>query len=56
VPLFSPNPEAELLATNEGGIIQLKLHVLSQPAEHTLVLGACPSDARFPPHCELSNS
>jgi hypothetical protein len=42
LPLFSPNPAAELLATNEGGIIQLKLNVLSQPVEHTLVLAASP--------------
>jgi hypothetical protein len=31
-----------LLATNEGGVFKLKLHVLSQPVEHTLVLGARP--------------
>ena len=42
LPSFSPNPAAELLATNEGGILQIKLHVLSQPVEHTLVLGARP--------------
>ena len=54
LPSFSPNPVAELLATNEGGAFQLKLHVLSQPAEHTLVLGASPcspgirSVQRFP--------
>jgi hypothetical protein len=42
LPPFSPNPVAELLATNEGSILQLKLHVLSQPVEHTLVLGARP--------------
>ena len=42
LPPFSPNPAAELLATIEGGVFQLKLHVLSQPAEHTLVLGALP--------------
>jgi hypothetical protein len=40
LPPFTPNPVAELLATNEGGVFQLKLHVLSRPAEHTLVLGA----------------
>ena len=33
---------AELLAINEGGIIKLKLHVLSQPVEHTLLLAASP--------------
>lgn len=54
LPPFSPNPVAELLATNEGGVFQLKLQVLSQPAEHTLVLGASPcspgirSVQRFP--------
>jgi hypothetical protein len=42
LPLFSPNPAAELLATIEGDVFTLKLHVLSQPAEHTLVLGARP--------------
>ena len=42
LPPFSPNPVAKLLATNEGGIFQLKLQVLSQPVEHTLVLGARP--------------
>jgi hypothetical protein len=42
LPAFRPNPVAELLATNEGGVIKLKLHVLSQPIEHTLVLGARP--------------
>ena len=33
---------AELLATSEGGAFKLRLHVLSEPAEHTLVLGARP--------------
>ena len=42
LPAFSPNPVAELLATTEGGAFQLRLHVLSGPAEHTLVLGARP--------------
>ncbi len=45
LPHFSPNPVAELLATLEGSVFQLKLHVLSQPAEHTLVLGARPCSA-----------
>jgi len=45
LPTFAPNPAAELLATIEGGVFQLKLHVLSQPVEHTLVLGARPCSA-----------
>jgi hypothetical protein len=45
LPLFSPNPAAELLATIEGDVFQLKLHVLSQPVENTLVLGARPCSA-----------
>ena len=42
LPRFSPNPVAELLATIEGGVFKLKVHVLSQPVEHTLVLAARP--------------
>ena len=38
-PPFSPSPVAELLANIEGDILQLKLRVLNQPVEHTLVLG-----------------
>jgi hypothetical protein len=45
LPPFSPNPVAELLSTIEGGVFNLKLHVLSQPVEHTLVLGARPCSA-----------
>ncbi len=42
VPTFTPNPVAELLITNTGGIITLKLHVPSLPAQYTLVQGAKP--------------
>jgi hypothetical protein len=42
LPPFSQNPAVELLATIEGGIFKLMLHVLSEPVEHTLVLGARP--------------
>jgi hypothetical protein len=45
LPPFSPNPAAELLATIEGGVFKLKLHVLGEPVEHTLVLGARPCSA-----------
>ena len=39
---FSPNPVAELVATNTGGTINLKLRVPSLPAQYTLVQGAAP--------------
>jgi hypothetical protein len=42
LPPFSPSPTGELAATNDGGLFKLKLHVLSLPAEYTLVLGASP--------------
>jgi hypothetical protein len=42
LPFFSLNPASALLATNDGQTFQLKLQVLSQPVEHTLVLGASP--------------
>jgi hypothetical protein len=41
-PVFSPNPVAELVATNVGGKITLKLRVPSPPAQYTLVQGAAP--------------
>ena len=41
-PTFSPNPVAELAATNTGGTITLKLRVPSLPAQYTLVQGAAP--------------
>ena len=44
-PAFSPNPVAELAATNSGGTITPKLRVLSQPAPYTLVQGAAPVSA-----------
>jgi hypothetical protein len=39
---FSPNPVAELVVTNTGGTINLKLRVPSLPAQYTLVQGAAP--------------
>ena len=39
---FSPNPVAELVVTNTGGTITLKLRVPSLPAQYTLVQGAAP--------------
>ena len=41
-PVFSPNPVAELMVTNTGGKITLKLRVPSPPAQYTLVQGAAP--------------
>jgi hypothetical protein len=41
-PVFSPNPVAELVITNTGGMITLKLRVPSPPAHYTLVQGAAP--------------
>jgi hypothetical protein len=41
-PSFSPNPVAEAVATNVGGKVTLKLRVSAQPAQYTLVQGACP--------------
>jgi hypothetical protein len=41
-PVFRPNPVAELVITNTGGKITLKLRVSSPPAQYTLVQGAAP--------------
>ena len=41
-PVFRPNPVAELVITNTGGKITLKLRVPSPPAQYTLVQGAAP--------------
>src|ERR1035437_2509343 len=41
-PVFSPNPVADLVATNTGGNFTLKLRVPSPPAQYTLVQGAAP--------------
>ena len=41
-PVFSPNPVAELVITNIGGRITLKLRVPSPPTQYTLVQGARP--------------
>ena len=42
-PVFSPNPLAELVITNTGGKITLKLRVPSPPAQYTLLKGATPA-------------
>ena len=42
LPNFTPNPTRELVATLSDGIFNLKLHVLSQPVEHTVLLAASP--------------
>ena len=44
-PVFSPNLVAELVITNTGGEIALKLRVTSPPAQYTLVQGAAPVSA-----------
>jgi hypothetical protein len=44
-PQFDANPVGELLATNEGGKITLKLRVSSPPAQYTVVCGAAPCSA-----------
>src|ERR1035438_6015807 len=44
-PVFSPNPVAELVATNTGGKFTLNLHMPSPPAQYTLVQGAAPVSA-----------
>ena len=51
-PVFSPNPVAELVITNTGGRIALKLRVPSPPAQYTLVQGAVPvrTGVRFVQH------
>jgi hypothetical protein len=41
-PVFSPNPVEELVITNTGDEITLKLRVPSPPAQYTLVQGARP--------------
>src|ERR1035441_4656757 len=41
-PFFRPNPVAELVITNIGGEISLKLRVPSLPAQYTLLQGAAP--------------
>jgi hypothetical protein len=41
-PVFRPNPVAELVITNTGGEITLKLRVPIPPAQYTLVQGAKP--------------
>ena len=42
LPNFTPNPTRELVATITDGIFNLKLHELSQPVEHTVLLAASP--------------
>jgi hypothetical protein len=41
-PVFGPNPVAELVITDTGGEITLKLRVTSPPAQYTLLEGAAP--------------
>ena len=41
-PVFNPNPVAELVITNTGGKITLRLRVPSPPAQYTLVQAAAP--------------
>jgi hypothetical protein len=41
-PVFRPNPVAELVITNIGGEITLKVRVPSLPAQYTLLQGAAP--------------
>jgi len=41
-PVFGRNPVAELVITNSGGKITLKLRVPSPPAQYTLVQGPAP--------------
>src|ERR1035438_8341519 len=41
-PIFSPNPVADLVATNTGSKFTLKLRVPSPPAPDTLVDGSLP--------------
>ena len=50
--VFSPNPVEELVATNDGDTITVKLRVPTRPAQHTLVQGAAPqsSGVRFVQH------
>jgi hypothetical protein len=40
VPSFSPSPVAELVISNTGGMISLKLRVPGPPGQYTLVQGA----------------
>ena len=51
-PVFSPNPVAELVITNTGDRITLKVRVRSPMAQYTLVYGAAPvrSGARYVLH------
>jgi hypothetical protein len=41
-PSFPPNPVAELVISNIGGTITLKLRVTGRPAQYTLVQGPAP--------------
>lgn len=42
LPQLGINPVGDLLATNDGGVITLKLSVPSAPAQYTVVCGAAP--------------
>jgi hypothetical protein len=51
-PVIGPNPVGELVATNTGDTITLKVRVPSAPAQYTLLQGAAPqaSGVRFVQH------
>jgi hypothetical protein len=51
-PVFGRNPVTELVITNTGGQVRLKLRVPSPPAQYTVVQGAAPASraARFVLH------
>jgi hypothetical protein len=44
---FDANPVGELVATNTGGVVELKLSVPTTPATDIMVLGAAPCSARW---------
>ena len=45
LPQFGANPVGDLSATNDHGVITLKLYVPSAPAQYTVVYGAAPCSA-----------
>ena len=45
LPQLGTNPVGDLLATNDGGVIALKLSVPSAPVQYTIVCGAAPCSA-----------
>jgi hypothetical protein len=44
-PQLGTNPVGDLVATNDGGVIALKLKVSSAPVQYTVVCGAAPCSA-----------